>query len=184
MTKYVYLKDGVCYTCFMKNEEEYSSLFLTSGNFKESETATDLSKNYWSDLTSHIRGYFTHEDREAITIKAGQKLRQEIEKGCSLQDGWPNVIRDFIKDNQWGYSTTKKKPEKKQTEEQKIFWKLFRYAWAFFQSMVILKIAVYYFGLESAQDNSEISPIWVWVFFALSAGSLSFFAYRNWNEKD
>ena len=166
-----------CYTDVMRTEAEYSELFkqnVPSGKLSSEDLET-LSINYWSDLTSHIEKHFTHEDREKITVMAAQKL-------ATL--AWPDVIRDFIATKNWGFMTTSVKPVKKQTEDEKIFWKLFKYAWAFFQSMIILKIAVYYFGLESAQNPEETSQIWVWFFFALSAGSLGFFAWRNRKDSE
>ncbi len=166
----------------MKTEDEYSQLFLENCQIEKSNELELLSKNYWSDLTSHLQGHFSHESRQTITITAANKLNLELKKGRLLNEAWSDVIRDFISNNLWNESTTRIKPLKKQTEEQIIFWRLFRYTWSFFQAMVILKIAVYYFGLEGANRPDEIHPAWVWVFFGLSAGSLTYFAYRNRND--
>lgn len=175
----------------MKTEKEFSEFFFDSCEHAPAfaDFVRHTSTNYWSDMTAHVSEYFSSEDRLAITEKAARRLSDEL-KSISIHSSdeamtqaWVRVIRNFIDNRQWGYETVRKKPKAKQTEEQKIFWKLFRYTWAFFQSMVILKIAVYYFGLESADKPDETSVIWVWLFFGLSAGSLAYFAYRNRNDQ-
>ncbi len=173
----------------MKTEQEYANLFLENCifNFTSDEAKNELaeiSKNYWSDLTSHLSQYFSHEDREKITVQAAQLLQAKLQSSEPLSTAWNNVVRDFLSNQQWGYKTSREKPVKKLTEDQKISKKLFKYVWAFFQSMIILKIAVYYFGLESADNPQDVSVVWVWFFFALSAGSLAFFAYRNRGDLD
>lgn len=169
----------------MKTEKEFSEFFVDSCQHESQhkELVQNTSATYWMDLTTHLSGYFSNEDRLAITKKAGELLSLNL-KTLPAETAWAGVIRNFIQNNQWGFSTTSKKPAIKQTEEQKIFWNLFKYAWAFFQSMIILKIAVYYFGLESAERPDEISVLWVWLFFGLSTGSLFYFAYRNRKDKD
>lgn len=169
----------------MKTEKEFSDFFVDSCQHEPiySDLVKSVSNTYWLDLTTHLSGYFSNEDRLAITQKAAETFSLNL-KNQPPETAWREVIRNFIQNNQWGYITSNKKPVVKQTEEQKIFWTLFKYTWAFFQSMVILKIAVYYFGLESAERPDEISVVWVWLFFALSTGSLFFFAYRNRQDKD
>ncbi len=172
----------------MKTENEFSEYFLRSAGLQfafDSEDGIYLQKlaaSYWADLTSHLSFYYSHEDRLKITEKAAQLLAKgTVELG--LDEAWKNVLRDFNKNQFWGFKSTLAKPKKIRTEEQKIFWKLFNYTWAFFQAMVILKIAVYYFGLESADHPDQTNVGWVWFFFSLSFLSLVFFAYRNRNDK-
>ncbi len=166
----------------MKTEKEFSDYFVDSCSHEpnQHELVVSISKTYWMDLTTHLTGYFSNEDRLEITKIAALKLSENLTSNTP----WAHVIRNFTQTNQWGFKTISKKPIIKQTEEQKIFWQLFKYAWALFQSMIVLKIAVYYFGLESAERPDEISVVWVWLFFGVSAGSLAFFAYRNRNDKD
>lgn len=169
----------------MKTENEFANYFIDSCQHEQqfNQYVVNVSKTYWMDLTTHLSGYFTNEDRLAITQKAAEHLSENL-KLTAPDLAWANVIRHFIQHNQWGYTTSNTKPIIKKTEEQKIFWKFFKYAWAFFQSMIVLKIAVYYYGLESAEHPDEVSVLWVWMFFGISVGSLFFFAYRNRNEKD
>lgn len=173
----------------MKTEKEFSNFFVEAAaqpyslSIENEQALNDLSGNYWIDLTSHLSSYFSYEDRLQITQKAAVLLNEQL-RSETFNEAWKNVLRDFNQKQQWGFQTTSIKPKKVQNEEEKIFWKLFKYVWAFFQSMVILKIAVYYFGLESASNPDQTSKIWVWLFFSLSASSLIFFAYRNRHDKN
>lgn len=196
----------------MKTENQLNEVFKTScqnilnaeisSNFFESEIInnpnnyiffTQLCTNYWNDLTSHLPYFFSYDDRLAITLLASEKLinfiksdlnkSDPINRNIQLEDSWKQVLLDFNKNNYWNFQQIIKKAYVEKTEEQKIFWKLFKYAWAFFQSMIILKIAVYYFGLESADHPDQTSVVWVWIFFILSVCSLVFFAYRNRHDK-
>lgn len=169
----------------MKTEKEFADYFIDSCQHDPqfNENVLQVSKTYWMDLTTNLSGYFSNEDRLEITKKAAELLSKNL-KNKHIDSAWADVIRDFTQNNQWGFRTSNKRPEIKKTEEQKIFWRFFKYAWAFFQSMIVLKIAVYYYGLESAEHPDEVSVLWVWLFFSVSVGSLFFFAYRNRNEKD
>lgn len=173
----------------MKTEKEFSEYFLQiyQQNLQIGETSPqeikNLSENCWSDLTSHLSFYFSNEDRLKIIEKAASLLAKN-RKSHELMEAWKLVLLDFNKNNYWDFPPVSKKPKAGQTEEQKIFWKLFKYAWAFFQSMIILKIAVYYFGLESANHPDQVSSLWVWLFFSISLSSLVFFAYRNRHDKN
>ncbi len=172
----------------MKTEKEFSDYFISESNLKfdansESEAyLISVANSYWSDLTSHLAFYFSNEDRLLITQKAAIFISQRS-KYQSLDEAWKTIIRDFNQNDYWGFRRQLSKPKSVQTEEQQIFWKIFKYTWAFFQAMVILKIAVYYFGLESAQNPDQTPVGWVWFFFGLSVVSLFFFAYRNRHDK-
>lgn len=181
----------------MKTEKEFSDFFVDSCQHKIHEhvqknqfdaLVTEVAKNYWLDLTSHLNTYFSNEDRLLITEKAATMLSENMKKLSEqqgkLEDAWPLVIRDFLQNNYWGFRKTSKKPVKKKTEEQRIFWKFFAYTWAFIQSTFIIKTAVYFFGVESAWRPNELSIGWMWLFFAISTFSLFYFAYRNRHDKD
>lgn len=167
----------------MKTEDEYRQTFLENCNLQPSEVDI-IAKNYWIDLTAHLTSYFSHESREIITVTAAKKLAEKVRAGTPVDEAWKNVIRDFISNSYWNQPLQNRKPEVKKTEEQKIFWKLFKYVWAFFQAVIVIKIAVYYFGIEGAAHPDQTSPAWVWLFFGISVISLSAFAYRNRNDEN
>lgn len=169
----------------MKSKKEFSDIFVQVCQHEKqhNDFVAAIAKNYWSDLTTHLSTYFRNEDRLKITRKAAELLSENLKKAPAEQ-AWTLVIRDFLEKNYWGFQQIIKKPKEKLTQEQEIFWKIFKYAWAFFQSMIVLKIAVYYFGLESAQNPAQTSVLWVWFFFSISVSSLVFFAYQNRNDRD
>lgn len=167
----------------MKTESEFAKYFLEHCECaqEDQESVQLIATQYWTDLTAHLNTYFSDDDRLEITEKAAKLLANFLSQ--KRLNPWPAVVREFVQNDYWGHRTTNKKPIVKKTEEQKIFWKLFKYGWAFFQSMIVLKVAVYYFGLESAQYPEQVSAIWVWLFFAVSVSSLAYFAYRNRHDE-
>lgn len=168
----------------MKTEQEFSDFFVESCQHenKLKEYVSTIAKNYWLDLTAHLNTYFTNEDRLQITKKAAELLSENL-KTMPQEEAWPSVIRDFIQHN-WGFQSISRKPKIKKTEDQEIFWKIFKYVWAFIQSMFIIKTAVYFFGIKATNDPDEMSIGWMWLFFAISTASLAYFAYRNRHDKD
>jgi len=185
----VCINSKLWYTQDVKTEKEFSEYFLQiyQEHAQQNDTSPQDVKNladvYWSDLTAHLSFYFSNEDRLKMTEKAAVLLAKNKSEH-EFTEAWKRVLLDFNQNNYWNFRSVQKKPKVAQTEEQKIFWKLFKYTWAFFQAMVILKIAVYYFGLESASHPDQVSSIWVWIFFGLSVSSLGFFAYFNRNDKN
>ncbi len=167
----------------MKTETEYQQLFLENCAAENPEAAV-IAKHYWIDMTAHLTSYFSHESREYITIYAAGLLKEKIKNGIAADQAWKDVIRDFLSNNYWTQSPQIKKPEVKKTEEQKIFWHLFKYGWALFQAMIVIKIAIYYFGIEGAAHPDQTNPAWVWVFFGISLISLFAFAYRNRKDEN
>ena len=169
----------------MKTEKEFSDFFVDSCQHdnKFNNDVNAVAKKYWLDLTSHLNTYFSNEDRLQITKKAAEQLSENL-KTQTTEKAWHQVIRDFLQTNYWGFQSIVQKPKVKKTEEQQIFWKFFKYLWAFVQSVFILKFAVYYFGLSSARNPDQVSVVWTWLFFTVSVGLLVWFAYRNWNDKD
>lgn len=169
----------------MKTEKEFSDFFVESCQHenKFKDLVLEVAQNYWLDLTAHLNTYFSNEDRLQITAKAAAKLSENLTEP-SRQEAWANVVRDFLQNNYWDFQKIVKRPTKKKTEEQRIFWKFFKYTWAFVQSMFIIKTAVYFFGVEAARRPDELSIGWMWLFFAISTASLFYFAYRNRHDMD
>ncbi len=169
----------------MKTEKEFSDFFVESCQHenKFNDFVNTVAKKYWLDLTSHLNTYFSNEDRLSITKMSAEQLSENL-KTQTFEQAWQQVIRDFLQNNYWGFQSNNQKPIKKKTEEQLIFWKFFKYLWAFIQAVFILKFAVYYFGLSSASNPDQVSVIWTWLFFAVSVSSMVYFAYKHWNDKD
>lgn len=169
----------------MKTEKEFADFFADSCRHEVqfAEQIKLIAKNHWLDLTAHLNTYFSNEDRLNITKKAAEQLAHNF-KTMPPEEAWPAVIRNFLANQYWGFQPILQKPQIKKTPEQQIFWNLFKYVWAFVQSMFIIKTAVYFFGIEATRHPEKLSIGWMWLFFTISVGSLFFFAYRNRNEKD
>ena len=119
----------------VKTEKEFSEIFAGSCKCDESASlfVKELSTHYWTDLTSHLNRYFSNEDRVRITQKAAEVLSQNLQKSTP-DEAWKDVIRSFIAPGNWGFLSQEKKPALERTEEQKIFWKFFKYASVCFSS--------------------------------------------------
>ncbi len=169
----------------VQTEKEFSQIFAGSCKCEGDHKAfvDGLAAHYWTDLTAHLNRYFSNEDRLLITQKAANELALHLKQNRP-HDAWKNVIRDFTASGYWGFLSISEKPAQKKTEDQKIFWKFFKYAWALFQAMVLVKIAILFVGLRAAQNPNGRNQLWVWIVCALALGSLGFFAYRNRNEGD
>jgi hypothetical protein len=169
----------------VKTEKEFSEIFVNACLCGEDNRlfVTELSSQYWTDMTSHLNRYFSNEDRLFITKKAGRDLSARLKRE-SPEDAWKNTIRDFTESGYWGYVSQSHKPAVQKTEDQKIFWKFFKYTWALFQAMILVKIAILFFGLKAAENPETTNQIWVWIACAFSLASLGYFAWRNRADND
>lgn len=98
------------------------------------------------------------------------------------REAWQHIVADFHRGGYWGRVPRPgraPKVKKPLTEAQLRRKELWPYIWAFFQSTIIMKFVIYYFGINSADDPS------VWNYAGLGVGifvsffSLFFFAWRH-----
>lgn len=158
--------------------QDYRKVSSEEGAFLES-----LEKGIGEDLWKSAGGHWSSASIEIFKKKSMELLNNEIEsKKISMPEAWPLVVRDFHQAH-WGESRLSKKEVKPQTQEQKIFWELFAYIWALIQASLITKTAVFYFGINSAAQDSESGRIWVVVAIAYSFLSLMWFARRHSKKK-
>jgi hypothetical protein len=146
---------------------------------------TETQANFKQDFSTN-RGFFTEEDETALREMALEKLDQELMKlptqninAPELRQAWNTVVTDFHRNNYWDFQPTTEKRPKVLTEEQKTFREMFPYVWAVIQSGIILKTAVYYFGIRSSTDPSTENHIFLYLALATSAGTLIYFAWKN-----
>lgn len=132
------------------------------------------------DLWLSAGGYWSASSIETFRAKAMQKLAEEVQKDTreAYESAWIHVIRDFHT-NYWGERRLSKKEKKPETEEKKIFWELFSYIWILLQATLVTKTAIFYFGIKSAQEDSDSDKIYVILAILFSFGSLGWFAYRK-----
>ncbi|WP_413294369.1 hypothetical protein ACLSU7_04515 [Bdellovibrio sp. HCB185ZH] len=146
---------------------------------------TETQSQFKQDFTTN-RGFFTEADETALRALALEKLDQELLKSGSaevtaseLRSAWNTVVADFHRNNYWDFQPTLEKRPKVLTQEQKTFREMFPYVWAVIQSGIILKTAVYYFGIRSSNDPSTENHIFLYLALATSAGTLIYFAFRH-----
>jgi len=150
----------------------------------------DLAKQQKADFASPSGDYFSLENQEKISQEAARKLSQALqgkqpsEIGIALvREEWQKIVADFYRQNAWGYTTQKQKPPKVLTKDQKITRELAPYIWAVFQAWIVMKLVIYYFGMEAA-DNPEDSHIFLYLGLGFSFCSLVFFAWRKSKKGD
>lgn len=145
----------------------------------------ELSRQHKSDLTP-TEGFFSNENKEAMARKAAEQLAVALHSyGPGLlvheaQAEWKKLVVDFHRSDYWGYETQKQKPPKVLSEEQKRTRELFPYLWTAFQALILMKLVIFYFGLESA--DSDETPWFLYLALAFSFGSLAFFAWRKYKK--
>lgn len=125
--------------------------------------------------------FFNDEDLVGIVTKASKIV---VESTNSLDPSellkfWNQAVVDFHRTQYWGFTPKFTKPRRPLTEDQKIRKELFSYIWVFFQSMIVLKTAVYFFGLEYADKREPINLFLLLAAIGTSFSSLIFFAYRK-----
>lgn len=138
----------------------------------ESSIAADLWQSAGGTWSSTSEGRF----RELAMGKLANYVQ-----GLKTEDyvrAWREVVRDFHK-TYWGEKRLLKKERKPKTEEQKIFWELFSYIWIMLQATLVVKTAVFYFGIKSAEEDTAEGKIYVTLAILFSFVSLFVFAYRK-----
>jgi hypothetical protein len=149
---------------------------------------TESLKNLKQDFSTS-RGFFTEADEASLREMALGKLDEELAKTSSVhktaaevRKGWNAIVTDFHRNNYWNFEPTFEKRPKVLTQDQKTFREMFPYVWAVIQSGIVLKTAVYYFGIRSSTDPSTENHIFLYLALATSAGTLIFFAWRNFHK--
>lgn len=145
----------------------------------------ELSRQQKSDFTP-TEGFFSNESKEVIARQAADRLGQIlISQGAAvtvdvLQTEWKKIVVDFHQARYWGQSTQRQKPPKILSEDQKRTRELFPYIWVAFQALIVMKLVISYFGLESA--DSDETPWGLYVAIAFSFFSLVYFAWRKYRK--
>ena len=148
----------------------------------------EISKNIEADFFSNLSAHFTHAEQTEITKLAAQKLHEQLTlipnpvPFSQLKNAWNQVCQDYHQNQHWGFIPHKKTapaPIIENPEQKKIQKQLRSYIWTAFQSLIILKVTIYYFGLKFAKDTSTENKIILICAIAFSAGSLLFFAIRK-----
>lgn len=150
----------------------------------QQEALMPLAKEIGAKVSADFKpneNFFSDEDLKAIMAKASQMVAYSTNSVDpeELLKHWNHAVVDFHRNRYWGFTPQTKKPKRAPTEDQKIRKELFSYIWVFFQSMIVLKTAVYFFGLEYADKREPLNLFLLLAAIGTSFGSLIFFAYRK-----
>lgn len=132
------------------------------------------------DLAPPGAGHWSENDWKDILKRADEELasRLPVARPEQLREAWAQVATKFHREGNWGFHPQARRRDKPLTEGQKRFREMAPYLWAFVQSTLIIKFAIYYFGIQSADDPSIFNLAGLIICLALSFCSLVFFAWR------
>lgn len=97
-----------------------------------------------------------------------------------VQAEWQKIVVDFHHTQYWGQPTQREKPPQILSEDQKRTREIFPYIWVAFQALIVMKLVISYFGLESA--DSDETPWGLYAAMAFSFLSLVSFAWRRYKK--
>jgi len=151
-----------------------------------------IAQDHLKDLSPTHGRHYASEVQDQITIEAARRFRQLVmnEMNSTLTDArlselWRSIVTDFHRNANWGHKPElKSKPRSPLTHEQKISNELFPYVWALVQAVVVMKAAVYYFGMQSSNEPSFQNDIFFALALIISFGSLFIFAWRKSEPTD
>lgn len=139
---------------------------------------TQLMSNAKDDLTASVSGRFSPDDWEKILELAKVKWAQ-YRRTMEAVPAWQEVVREFRFSGYWGF-----KPDYRETGVKKKRNLGYQLAWMTFQSMVLTKVAVLWFGQNYSNDDESFDK---WIFFLvlfLIPANAAFFVWRNRHHKD
>lgn len=145
----------------------------------------ELALRQKSDFTP-TEGFFSNETKAVIVREAAGRLAaalrtQGTDVGTrELQAEWQKIVVDFHQTQYWGQPTQRQKPPQILSEDQKRTREIFPYIWVAFQALIVMKLVISYFGLESA--DSDETPWGLYAAIAFSFLSLVFFAWRKYKK--
>jgi hypothetical protein len=145
------------------------------------ESLSDLQKK---DLRSLPWGYFSESDLERIYALAAQKWAQQQLENSNKMQAWGEVLREFHSSKYWGIAVSVNRPKPTTKASPTEAKKMFFYIWTAFQSLIVMKAIILFFGLVGVEDDRSDYKIYMLLAILFSFGNLIFFAYRNLNEKE
>lgn len=149
----------------------------------------EILQNLPQDLAPDRPGYYTDETLQSLSAEAARRLRQDLETQPhpvdfpTLRASWAGVLTDYHRNNNWNYPLIDKKPSRPLTAEQKSAREVAIYVWIAIQTVLVLKTAVFYFGMHSASQPSETNNVMLVVTIVSLLATLVYFIWsRSKNE--
>jgi hypothetical protein len=132
-----------------------------------------------TDLGGHLSGQFSPENWESILAEAARRLKAKQDRGQDETSSWQSVVREFQRENFWGYRPVYQAPRQK--KQNNIGLSL---VWMIFSAFVLTLMALAWLGqIYTASDDPKDA---LWFFVALSVAVLNFvyFLWRGRNYQD
>lgn len=144
----------------------------------------EIAKSHLLDLSPPAGLHYSVETQDQLTAEAARRLAlavsQSLNSEKSVNELWQDIATDFHRNNRWNFQAgLKTRPQRPPTQEQKVFRELLPYVWSLVQSVVIMKAAVYYFGMQSSNEPSTQNNVLFAITLTISFGSLFIFAWRK-----
>ncbi|MGE0632530.1 MAG: hypothetical protein AB7O96_08990 [Pseudobdellovibrionaceae bacterium] len=142
------------------------------------ESLREISCGLSSDFSSFGHGYLTDANRILVYDKASLMFAHKMDHGNLTAEltrkYWQEVVQDFYANDHWGLILTHQKPKK----ENKMFEEGWPYVWGFFQTAILMKVVVYYFGLDVAKEPTLENKLTLIGLLSFSACSMAFTAWK------
>ncbi|MEI7973050.1 MAG: hypothetical protein WCH11_01645 [Bdellovibrio sp.] len=136
-----------------------------------------------SDLFSSSFEQHTFEEKKRILEIAARNFLSQYHHTTDANRAWQQVVRDFHRDHYGIDRHLHLKSEQTQSPTQLLSSRrssqIFRFFWPAFQTLVLMKVVILYFGVQAA-NQAEETPYWMLgaaVLFSL--GNLVYFAWKN-----
>lgn len=143
------------------------------------EALQEISKQLDSDFSSIGHGHLSHEARLTAYLMAAEKLGEKMCHGTltesSTRKFWQEVVQDFYQNNHWGLVLTHQPPPKLITNP--VRHEIWPYIWGFFQTAILMKWVVYYFGLEMSRAPT---PEYTVIFYGLLGFTILSMTFTTW----
>ncbi len=137
------------------------------------------------DLSPDHPGFYSDETTRCLYSEAAHRLKVELAKQPqpvdfqTLRNTWAQVVIDYHRNNNWNYPVEAKKPKRPLTEEQRNAREVALYIFIAIQTVLVLKTAVFYFGMHSASQPSETNNTMLVVTIISLLVTLAYFIWNR-----
>lgn len=168
---------------------ELSQFFLqilrSLGSPRELETKADSVE---SDLFSSSFEKHSFDEKKQILELAARDFLSHYQKTFDAKLAWEQVVRDFHR-NHFGINPhlhlkTEETQSPQQFQSSRRRAQIFRFFWPAFQTLVLMKVVILYFGLQAANQTEEAHYWMLGAAVLFSLGNLVYFAWRNRQNED
>lgn len=145
----------------------------------------EITQNLPQDLSPDRTGYYTDETINQLFAEAARRLHEDLATKSqpvdfhTLRSSWASVLTDYHRNNNWNYPLVDRKPPRPLTEDQKNTREVAIYIWIAIQTVLVLKTAVFYFGMHSASQPSDTNSVMLVVTIVSLLATLVYFIWSR-----